>query len=325
LARQNNFVGIGFDERVEDLTKWHNRRNDDPKLLWDELRSYYRERVANETPTQAGIQAGQLWNFVIAMKAGDVIVVPESQSRKIQIGHIAGDYYFVEAPADGCHFRHRRAVSWDKQDIDRDSLPEALKTILTAFMTIFSVDKCATEIEHVLGNVSTRSGPVTELLSGQALGTQLLRRLADLPPKSFEQFIGHLFSLEGFEVFVTQFVGDRGVDVAGTLTAGYLANLKLQVQVKRIRSNIGIEEVQRMRGLLRADEHGAIVTLGGFTRQATIAAEDPGMKPIRLIDGEELTDIVLRHFDELSDEYKSFLRLQRRDVPLRDQFIIAPG
>jgi len=62
------------------------------------------------------------------------------------------------------------------------------------------------------------------------------------------------------------------------------------------------------------------VTLTGFTKQAIAEAQAPGKKEIMLIDGEALADMILEHYEELSQEYKELLRLMKREVPLREQF-----
>jgi restriction system protein len=53
------------------------------------------------------------------------------------------------------------------------------------------------------------------------------------------------------------------------------------------------------------------VTLGYFTPQAKSK-----VKPhLRLIDGEELVDLVLDHYDELEPRYKSLIPLKQVYVP----------
>jgi restriction system protein len=71
---------------------------------------------------------------------------------------------------------------------------------------------------------------------------------------------------------------------------------------------------------LGPDEHAAFVTLAGFTKQAIAEAQAPGRKGIMLIDGEMLVDMILEHYDELSEEYKELLKLEKKGAPLREQF-----
>lgn len=313
---QHQFIAIGFSESLGNLQAWEARRHEDQKKLWDEFRSYYRKRVPEETVIQSGIQAGQAANFVMGMKPGDIAVVPEPLARKVHVAEITGSYQYVENPEDGCHHRHRRTIRWIRRNIGPEELPARLDSSLRSQLTVFSLDKHRDAIEQLIGR------PVASV-SGKELVRRVLQRLSELTPQQFEYFIGQLFSLEGFSASVTQYVGDKGVDVVGALSAGGLAEITLKIQVKRIRSNVGIEDILRLRGTLGTDEHGAFVTLGGYTKKAIAEAQEPGKKEIMLIDGEGLVDLVLRHYDELPQEYKSLLGLKRREIPLSEQFTVT--
>jgi len=99
--------------------------------------------------------------------------------------------------------------------------------------------------------------------------------------------------------------------------------LSLKVQVKRISGSLGNKEVLQLRGALGTDEHGVIVTTGTFTRQAIEEAESQGKKYINLVDKDDLVDLVLSHYEDLDDRYKSLLNLKKKDVPLPDQFYMG--
>jgi restriction system protein len=117
---------------------------------------------------------------------------------------------------------------------------------------------------------------------------------------------------------------DRGVDVIGVLNAEGLTNVHLKVQVRRVQGNIGIREVQRTRGTLAVDEHGAIITTSGFSLEAQREADSERMKPITLVDGEMLIDMILRHYDELDDKYKEIIQLKKKEpLALKNRFIIT--
>ena len=160
--------------------------------------------------------------------------------------------------------------------------------------------------------------------SSQGLADRLVRRLLDLSPQEFEEFITDLLSTIGFETTVTEYVGDKGVDVLGTLNAEGVANINLRVQVKRYGgASVGIDEVLKIRGSLTSDEHGAIVTTAKFTKQARQEAEVPGKKPIALVDRDILVDLILKHYEELTERFQSFLGLQRKNIPLEEQFVMV--
>jgi restriction system protein len=251
------------------------------------------------------------------MEEGDIVLIP-TPDRKILIGKVAGPYRFKDWN-DECRFAHRRKTEWLKT-VDRDDLPEHLKSSLNAHLTVFSVDKHETAIEQMLGRKTTLE---TREVSGDRLEETVLDKLMSLTPREFEEFISHLLDIVGYETVTTEYVADKGVDVVGVLNAAGLTNVRLKVQVRRVQGTIGIKEVQRMRGTLAVDEHGAIITTSGFSRDAQREAESERMKPISLLDGEMLVDLVLKHYDELDTKYKDLIQLKKRPIALKDQFVIS--
>lgn len=150
----------------------------------------------------------------------------------------------------------------------------------------------------------------------------MLEGLLQLDGKEFEGFIGHLLGILGFSATVTPYSNDKGIDVVGKLNAEGLAEIELKVQAKRfLSSSIGSGIVKEMRGSLKSDEHGCIITTLSFKKEAVEEAKRDGYKPIKLIDGHELTKIILKNFDEIDDTYKTrFSITKRRDFNVEDMF-----
>lgn len=184
-----------------------------------------------------------------------------------------------------------------------------------------NIDKHKVSIERILGR---KALTVIREVTGDELVKVVLEKIRSLDPREFEKFVSHLLGIMGFETITTEYVGDRGVDVIGLLNAEGLANVRLKIQVRRVRSKIGIEEVQRIRGTLATGEHGAIITTSDFTPQAKREAELEGRPPISLIDGEMLVDMILKYYDELDEKYKKLLQLRKKEPSaLKNRFIIA--
>lgn len=100
-----------------------------------------------------------------------------------------------------------------------------------------------------------------------------------------------------------------------------LADITLQVQVKRVRVSIGNKEILALRGALSQGEHGCLITLSSFTPQAIEEAQAQGKIRIKLIDGNDLSGLTLKHFDEIDDEYKKKFEIRRKkDFNIEDQF-----
>lgn len=309
-ARRGDFVAIGWDE-LPNLEAWQQRPGQDQTNAWDRFRVMYKQHYPNGSVIQVGIQAGQVWTFLNAIKDGDIVVVRDPSRDKVHVAEVVGGYEFCEAPKDGCEYRHRRKVRWIQEELERKDVAEGLNSSLRSRLTVFNLDKHGQAIEELMG-----------VVTGDNLVEVVLSRIAGLKPLQFEVFVGHLLGLAGFKVIVTQPTGDKGVDIIGALSPAGLAEITLKVQVKRIRGNVGIREILQLRGTLRGSEHGVFVTLGGFTKQAIAEAESrgEGENEIVLVDGEALVDMILQHYQELSEGYKGLLKLQKRETPLRDQF-----
>ena len=317
VLKKRSQIAIGWDD-LGDLSWLVEEEEEEEGASWKKLRELY-EQVYVGSSVTIGINSGQLWNFVYEMEEEHVVLIPTPR-RKILIGEIVGTYRYEKDWNDECHYPHRRNVKWLKT-VARDDLPERLKSSMNAHLTVFNVDKHETLIEQLLGKKIPLK---VKQVSGDDLIDVVLDRVRSLPAREFEEFISHLLSIMGFQTITTDYVGDRGVDVVGVLNAEGLTNVCLKVQVRRVKGRIGIEEVQRMRGTLTVDEHGAIITTSGFTLNAQTEAESEKMKPVSLVDGEMLVDIILRHYDELDDKYKELIQLKKKEpLALKDRFIIA--
>ena len=85
------------------------------------------------------------------------------------------------------------------------------------------------------------------------------------------------------------------------------------MQVKSIEGSVGDPVVSALYGKVAAGEFGLLVTLGIFTPQAKSFARSKSN--LRLIDGTELVDLVLKHYEEFDSRYKGLLPLKRVFVP----------
>jgi restriction system protein len=312
-ARRGNFIAIGWNE-LPDLKAWAQREGEDQKGLWEEFRVFYKLRYPSDTSIQSGIQAGQVWSFVIGMKPGDIVLVREPPKGKVHIAEVAGAYQFAAAPEDGCEYRHRRKVRWIREDVDREALPEGLKTSLRSLLTIFNLDARAAEIAEVLGTIE---------VTGRELVAAMLHNLGTLDGHQFQHLVAEVLETMGFTAVESPPGPDWGTDVVGVLNASDLAKVTFRLQVKKVKGGVGRDEVSRIRGVLEQGEQGAIVSLHGFTAQARREAENPNRKPVALIDGEALVNHMLRHYDDLPAKINELLPLRRREIPPADQFVFV--
>ncbi len=118
----------------------------------------------------------------------------------------------------------------------------------------------------------------------------------------FEQFLKiFLESLGLDEIEVTQSSNDGGVDLKATkqgideLTD--LDSIKYYVQAKRYKpnTNVSIESVRALRGILPDGYKGIFITTGKFSENSKIFATESKSRPLILIDGEELINHCIKY------------------------------
>ena len=87
----------------------------------------------------------------------------------------------------------------------------------------------------------------------------------------------------------------------------------IKVQVKSSEGSIGDPAASALYGKVGSGEFGLLVTLGTFSTQAKNFAKSKSN--LRLIDGDELVQLVFQHYDQFDARYKGLLPLRRVYVP----------
>jgi len=127
---------------------------------------------------------------------------------------------------------------------------------------------------------------------------ELLEHLQAVTPEQFEQLIGRLLVALGFEdVSVTRISSDGGIDVRGTLVVGDVIRTRMAVQAKKWKkgNNVQAPTVQQVRGSLAAHEQGLIITTSDFSKGACVEAQRLDAVPVGLMNGEQLTGLLIEH------------------------------
>jgi predicted Mrr-cat superfamily restriction endonuclease len=308
-AYKNDFIAVGWDE-VPDLKKLG---------TLEAIKKALTRTSYGYSDSQIAAQSGQLYRFGMEMKNGDVVLSPKGKGEYL-VG-IVGDYYFEDNPQGTCDYKHRRKMEWQKEKIIlKEDMSTNLAYAVGAILTIFSLDKYAKEFDALIaGEVFTPAE------KPQRIRDMVLAGLLELDGEEFEHFIKHLLDILGFNATVTRYVKDKGIDVIGILNAEGLAEIKLQVQAKRYdRGSVGERAIRELKGSLSLDEHGCIITTSFFNEDAVEEASKAGHKTIKLIDGEDLAAIILKHYDEIDDGYKKRFGIKRKkDFNIEEQFEIA--
>jgi restriction system protein len=262
--------------------------------------------------------AGQLFRFVHEMKVGDLIVYPSKRDHQVHMGRVEGDYRF--GPSAEPAYPHHRAVKWLKA-FPRTSFSQGALYEIGSAMSFFQVKNYADEYRAALeGKIvapPVASDETVALVAEDIEQTArdfILKRLAqELKGHPLAEFVAHLLNAMGYQTRISPEGPDGGIDIIAHKDELGFEPPIIKVQVKSTEGSVGDPVVSALYGKVEASEFGLLVTLGSVTNQARTFARSKSN--LRLIDGEELVDLVLQHYDQFDAKYKGLLPLRRVFVP----------
>ena len=273
--------------------------------------------------------AGQLWAFAVAMRKGDLVVLPRKRTSQIAIGRVKGPYEYRKL--DGA-FRHTRPVDWLQTELPRTVFEQDLLYSLGAFMTVCNISR--NDAERRVAAVAEGKpdpGPSTSLdmraTHDSGLGEQI-EELPDLPQLARDQIAAHIqarfsgHALAGLVNEVLRADGwvtkpsppgtDGGVDIlAGKGSLG-LDEPRLCVQVKSQNSPADVTVYRTLLGTMQTfkAQQGLLVCWGGFNR-AVLVEGRTGHFSVRLWDSRDLVESIYRTYERLPAEVQADLPLKR--------------
>ena len=310
LFLKEGWLGLGW-AKVGDLSKLPNDRVAFRKPIEDA----YPDKKPGAIPNNAG----QLFRFIHEMSDGDLVVYPSKSDRRVYVGKVAGAYEYSPKRESG--YPHQRKVKWLADRPRTDFSQGALYEIGSA-MSFFAVKNYADEFIAAAGGnkaviaVAEDADDVAVVAASIAEQTSdfVSKRLAkELKGHPFAEFVGALLETMGFFTRVSPPGTDGGIDIIAHRDELGFEPPIIKVQVKSGEGTVGDPELSSLYGKVEAKEFGLFITLGTFTKQA--AAFGKTKSNLRLIDGAELVEIILRHYDALDVKYKSLLPLKRVFVP----------
>ena len=262
--------------------------------------------------------AGQLFRFVHEMKTGDFVAYPSKQDRKIYLGRVTGDYKYEPTSSPG--YPNTRSVEWLK-DVPRTKFSQGALHEIGSAMSFFQIKNYSDEFYAVIeGKPVTPSVQQDETVGLVAEDIEettrdfILKTLAQqLKGHAFAHFVGHLLQRMGYHTRISPKGPDGGIDIIAHKDELGFEPPMVKVQVKSSESSIGNPQVAELYGNVSAQEFGLFVTLSNFTSQAWAFAK--GKPNLRLIDGDELVQLVLTHYDRFDSAYKGVLPLRKVHIP----------
>ncbi len=281
----------------------------------DQFKQLVAANCPNVKPGAIPVYGGQFFRFVHEMQINDLVAYPSKATRTIHLGRVTGPYSFVPGP-----YSHRRTVEW-VQDVPRTKFSQGALYEIGAATSLFLIKNYADEfLAAYEGKQPTPPVAEDETVAEVAEDIEettrdfILKRLAqELKGHPFAQFVGQLLNTMGYRTRVSPPGPDGGVDIIAHKDELGFEPPIIKVQVKSTEGKIGDPEVSSLYGKVGNGEHGLLVTLGTYTSQAASFARSKSN--LRLIDGEELVDLILSHYEQFDSRYKGILPLKRVYVP----------
>lgn len=295
---RGGYVGIGWMDLNSDLSGITSR---------DELYPLVKQAYPNQnSPVVIGNWVGQIARFLLEIQSGDYVITPAADTEWIHFGVIGPDpSYYYDSGDDGCRYRHRRRTQWDSRRLRRNELSVPFQNSIRSLLAVFTVAH-KEEFLQVIGVVPPQRK--AEYDSYRVVLDQLL----EMDATEFEVFLTSLLNAIGFDAEHTGKTGDQGVDARGDLEIAGLAKVRLFVQAKRykIGTKISANEVRKLRQSIPIGCQGAFITTADYQKDAREIATEVGFPRIGLINGRQLVDLLIEHWNDIPLEFQERLGLK---------------
>jgi restriction system protein len=308
LFLKQNMIALGWDG-IGDLSSLPDR---------EAFKAQVAKVYPHDKPAAVRNNAGQLFRFVQEMQIDDFVIYPSKRDKQIHIGKVVGQYIYQTDNTSG--YPHRRPVQWLKA-IPRTQFSQGALYEIGAAMSFFQVKNYAEEFRTAIEGKTV--APPTDTDETVAFVAEeieqtthdfLLKTLAQkLKGHPFAEFVAHLLGTMRYRTRVSPEGPDGGIDIIAHKDELGFEPPIIKVQVKSSESSIGNSIVAALYGNVATGEFGLLVTLGTYTSQARNF--ERGKSNLRLIDGEELVDLILAHYELFDPRYKGLLPLKKVYVP----------
>jgi restriction system protein len=326
FALENHLAIIGFTD-VPTL---------DAAKDYDDVLKIVEEVMPGAKPRAIGNRAGQVWAFAVAMKPGDIVVMPRKLTSQIALGIVSGPYEFRKVREQ---FRHTRPVKWVRPDLARTVFSQDLLYSFGAFMTVCNIARNDAErrvaailegkpdpgfLQQLVPQTKSSPEPIQE---EEPSSTDLQQLAQDQIERHIQsRFSGHALSglveavlkAEGWVTRLSPPGADGGVDIlAGRGSLG-LDQPRLCVQVKSQSTPVDVTVYRTLQGSMQSykADQGLLVAWGGFNR-VVLAEAKQGHFFVRLWESRDLVEAVYRNYERLPAEIQA-------DLPLKRVWMLVP-
>ncbi|CAL8900494.1 hypothetical protein KVA01_22610 [Kocuria varians] len=333
------FVSVGWE--VGDIALM----GDNP----DRIKTALQVSEPNAKQRAIATWAGILRRFAFEMAEGDLVIFPSKTDRTLNFGEVIGGYEYYPGAQSHRHrrpvrwlktgvprgifpksalyeigsaltlFKVKRHEQLFREFLDSPSEEDFLERprvedescvdpATSSSPTTAAVAPREGELEDL--EATTASLPTAEQIQDNTYDFITRTLLEDLSHEEFEHFVADLLRAMGYQARVTSYSADGGVDVVAHRDVLGLEPPLIKVQCKHTTATKGRPDIQGLLGTLAVkDEHGLFVTLGAYSGEA--AALERERQNLRLLGGQEITDLTLTYYESLPARWRDKLPLKR--------------
>lgn len=303
---KGGYVGIGWlpNDNLAEITSK------------EQVYPLYKKAYPNDKSNVViGQQVGQISRFLLDIQTGDYVITPAQDTELLYYGIVEENSYFFSDGSDGCYYKHRKKVKWNKSPIQRSAFSVPFQNTIRSSLTVFYISH-----KQNFFTIINKSDLIAQVDKNVEIDyyTSILNRILELDDKEFEILITKILEALGFEGSEHKGkVGDGGVDATGELNVANMAKIKLFVQAKRYKlgAKITANTVKALRSNIPAGGQGAFITTADYQKQAKEIAVEQGFPRIGLINGAQLVDILAEHWNDLPNEFQEKLNLKIGLIP----------
>ncbi len=310
LFKQKNCVAIGW-AKMGNLAEIPANR--------EAFKKRYELAYPGAKPGAIPTASGVSFRFVHEMKPGDLIVYPSKMDKLVNIGRITGDYF--HDPSQEPSYPQRRIVTWLKS-VPRTRFSQGALYEIGSALSMFQIKTYADEFRAVVdGKIEAPPPLVTEDPTIAAVAEDIEENTRDFIIKrlsqeakglALESFVVHLMQCMGYHARLTR-KNEPSVDVIAHKDRLGIEPPIIKIQVKSGDGTVQDRDVSALYGKLSPTEYGLFITLSSFS--PSCLSFEAGKANLRLIDGDELVQLILDHYEKFDSHYKGLLPLQKVYVP----------
>ena len=296
---------------------------------YDDILAIVKATTPDIKPRAAGNFAGQLWAFAVAMKEGDIVVLPRKLTSQVALGRVKGPYKYEKVAGT---LRHIRAVEWLRPDVPRTVFGQDLLNSFGAFMTVCNITRNDAEqrvVAVLAGGTdpgftpTLGTAPKPEAVAGDedavehdlalAAHDQIVAHIQSrFREHALAQLVNAVLAADGWTTKLSPPGPDGGVDILAGRGPFGLDAPRLCVQVKSQNSAADVTVYRTLQGSMQSfkAEQGLLVCWGGFNKVVLNEAKQ-GHFTVRLWDSRDLVEAVYRTYEQLPAEIQAELPLKR--------------